>query len=211
MKGILFKPDMHLAIREGRKTVTRRLHGLKEINQEPEKWFSLAVAQDCPPLKVGDFIFQHEDYHCVGVKSRYQVGEVVFVQEAWAVEKRLDHLTISELSHAAEMPLFFRLDNSKTLLEIGKWRSPLFMPAWAARDFIKITDVRTERLQEITPEDVIKEGIARYTFARGCASPNPPDPRWKFIELWDSTNPQYPWASNPWAWRYEFKKVAKPV
>ena len=67
-------------------------------------------------------------------------------------------------------------------------RSPLFMPEWAARYFEKITDIRAERLQEITWEDVLAEGIAQYTFARGCCSDNPPDPRWKFIELWDSIN-----------------------
>lgn len=80
---------------------------------------------------------------------------------------------------------------------IGKWRNPLFMPEWAARYFIKITDVRVGRLQEITNTDAVAEGIF-------WAKNNPRD---DFSFLWDSINPKYPWADNPWVFAYTFEKV----
>ena len=83
----------------------------------------------------------------------------------------------------------------------GQMRTAMFMPRWASRILLEITEVRAERLWDISLDDCIKEGMPRYTIARGCASDTPPDPRWKFIELWDSLNgKKYPWEGNPWVW-----------
>ena len=63
------------------------------------------------------------------------------------------------------------------------------------------TSLRSERLQDISRNDVVAEGIAQYTFAKGCLSDDPPDPRWAFIELWDSIHKKGErWADNPKVW-----------
>ncbi len=163
MKGILFKPEMIKAIREGRQTQTRRLN--------------------------------------TGFGQRYAVGEVVYIKEAWATENKYNHLKPSELPNNATI---FYLDNIKyDPFYIGIKRSPLFLQERFACDFIRITDVRPERLQDITEEDAVAEGILPENH------PLDAPPAMRYASLWDSINPKYPWASNPWVWRYEFKGVEK--
>jgi len=92
-------------------------------------------------------------------------------------------------------------------------RPSIFMPRWASRITLKITNVRVERLQEISLNDVKAEGIGPFTFAKGVLSDSPPDPRWKYIELWNSINAKrvYTWDSNPWIWVIEFKPIDQPA
>ena len=141
--------------------------------------------------------------------ANYQVDEVVYIKEA--------HRYIQNDGDPYDFGIQYKLDSqvkwwrdNGNLMEYPideKWRSPLFLKEIFARHFIKITGVRVERLQEITLEDCIAEGIHSYTFAKSCLSFNPPDARWKFIELWNSINPKYPWDSNPWVFPYDFEEV----
>jgi len=83
------------------------------------------------------------------------------------------------------------------------WKSAMFMPKRLARIWLTLSEsCRIERVQEITEEDVIREGISPYTLARGVLADEPPDPRWNFIELWDSINKKrgYGWDTNPYVW-----------
>ena len=79
---------------------------------------------------------------------------------------------------------------------------------WAARLTLEVVSVRAERVQDISDEDIVKEGVGRYTFACGAASAsdNPPDHRWAFIKLWDSINAKrgHGWHVNDWVWVVEF-------
>ena len=193
MKSILFKSNMVKAIAEGRKTQTRRLDGLKEISQETDRWSQGKI------IERGCFVFNLENtLRLKFVKPRYQVGDVVYITEAWA-DLWQSKRDIGDIAYKLDLPAD---------VAVAKWRSPRFMPKRAARYFIKITDVRCERLQEITEEDAIDEGAivmhsedideeSGYSFRLG------------FMDLWDSVNPKYPWASNPWVWRFEFEKAEK--
>lgn len=79
------------------------------------------------------------------------------------------------------------------------WRPSVHMPRWASRISREITDVRVERLQDISEADARAEGIA----LDDCITP-----RAEFAELWNSINgKRAPWASNPWVWVIEFKRV----
>ena len=95
-----------------------------------------------------------------------------------------------------------------------KWRPSIFMPRWASRITLEITEVRVERVQEITEEDAIKEGICVVDNTEDgiYSSPNYPDiHRDIFMYLWDSLNTKrgYGWEVNPWVWVIEFKRVIK--
>ena len=71
---------------------------------------------------------------------------------------------------------------------------------------IGIIKIRKERLQDITIEDVKAEGVAPYTLARGVLAEDQPDPRWKFIELWNSIYPKdNRWEDDPEVWVLEFE------
>jgi len=80
MKGILFKPDMIQAIRDGRKTVTRRLAGLKEINQEPDRWHLVDFYQATGGNNKWWAWFSKDDEggKPYTIMPRYQVGETVY-------------------------------------------------------------------------------------------------------------------------------------
>ena len=206
MKGILFKPDMIKAIRDKRKTVTRRLAGLKEINECPDDWklsgFNFGVVH----------FWNKNDVNMPAVRvkpregGKYQVGETVYIKEAWAGAPWQDDLPPSEMSQEPGLLAYKACPEDINYCLAGKWRSPLFMPAWAARDFLKITDVRAERLQEITSEDCIAEGIAkeyRHIFFEKTSRHLIDE----YKELWNSINKEHPWESNPWIFRYQFEEV----
>lgn len=209
-KPIIMSTEMIRATLEDRKTMTRRTWGLKKINQNPNDWMLVAVFQDglarfckrddsqelmikCPYGGYSDKLW---------VKEKYLVMVPSLVSEGAVRVKYSDDIILERMAGD-------ELWKARRLATGGVWKSSLFMPRWASRILLEIKEIRAERLQEITQQDVIAEGIPRYTFARGCASTNPPDPRWKFIELWDSLNKArgYSWHSNPWCWPISFQKT----
>ncbi len=175
MKGILFKPDMIRAIVEGKKTQTRRV-----IKPQPTHFHYAPDGQY--PCKIdGEQIY-----------ARYQVGETVYIKEA--------HWYPPEHNQNPNL-VAYRLIVAENCGEeaAGKsiWRSPLFMPEWAARYFIKIVSVTPQRLQEVTEEDIKAEG-----FEQGLTKPGY---YYAFGQLWNSINPKFKWNSNPWCFVYTFE------
>ena len=190
MKGILFKPWKIKAIADSSPDFewqTRRLDGLQEINAVPNKWGN-EWRFNCVG---GDWYASEKHGHQCSIKPRFQVGEVVYIKEAWSP-------CIVPMSAEA---IHFKMGGWKHNQD--DWHSPRFLKAANARYFIKIKDVRPERLQSITEADIGKEGCGHIEASVGLRI------QW-YKELWDSINPKYPWSSNPWVWRIEFEKVEKP-
>jgi len=208
MKGILFKPDNIQAIVEGRKTQTRRLikPQPKQINNDFDgtwEWKEKGHYYDDLTL-----------FTMLKNSSRYHAGETVYIKEA---HYRYGHWVKNGLTKTGKQQWRFKAfthtiyyaDNPPSGAKPNSYRqeawykrSPLFMPEWAARHFIKILAVRAERLQEITYGDCIKEGLD-MSDVDYC-------PGWdvgKFKSLWDSINPKYLWESNPWVFPYEFEFI----
>jgi hypothetical protein len=103
------------------------------------------------------------------------------------------------------------------------WKNKMFMPEWASRCKLEITGVGAERLQDISEEDAVKEGIKKLTkdgelfkfavYDRGDYSsvkwqdmPRSPIP--VFAQLIDRINGSGTWDSDPWCWVYEFRRVS---
>jgi len=217
MNGILMKPWKIKAISENpdMEWQTRWLSGLKEINKEPDKWSVV-------PAIMGDgfdFYVTTNLSVVLHIKPRYKVGELVYIKEAWRAVGRDSTDAIYKLEiqykdgkrtwHEVNPLKWVWYTDNKGWGVNSKWRSPLFMPAWAARYFIRITGVEAQRLQEISIDDCKAEGIHGYTLAKGCLSDNPPDQRWNFIELWNTINKNQQWNTNPWIFKYRFKLEAK--
>lgn len=210
MNGILFKPDMIQAIIEGRKTQTRRV-----MKPQPPDDAGLIYACNTYSLEI-DGEFQPLP------KPRYHIdhiGQTLYIKEAWKTLDIYDGLKPRELPRDAPIYFAFKLGESEWL-GLGKWRSPMFLMEWMARYFIQITDVRPERLQDITEEDALKEGIASFK------SPLPKMPElimyyWgekipehifqsaeeTYANLWNSINGEGSYESNPYVWVYSFKLV----
>lgn len=193
MQGILMTAENHKATRELRKSQTRRVIVPQPSAEQtivptlnPNTWAILELA-DIPVNRV-----------CT-IKSHYKVGEVVYIKEAWYAEKQYDHLKPREIPICS---LIGYLARDKKTKWAGKLRSPLFMPALLARDFIRIKNVSAERLQEISEEDAISEGINKQIKEHDASI----DLRLKFAFLWDSINgKKYPWSGNWWVFVYEYE------
>ncbi len=114
------------------------------------------------------------------------------------------------------------VDVHKNGIHRDKWRSPWFMPRWAARTQLNVTHARLVRLQDLSEHDAVAEGVEPYTPPHGHTSPEQrvPGPgfdccrlgdqphRLPFADLWDELNgKRAPWASNPWVWAYTFYAV----
>lgn len=207
MNGILMKPSIwetkQKVLDQYGLAVTRRLDHLKEINQEPDKFtFSKYIQEPTEPNANGYFV--REDGGGVAfIKPRYHTGEVVYVKEAYKiidVDPEDSGAFPTQVEYADGVQIW--LSRPLTIAKImpDKWRSPLFMPAWAARTFLEIVSVRPERLQDLSYSDYRKEGF------------EPLIGNWdvSFARLWDSINKDFSWSSNPFVWRIEFKRVARP-
>lgn len=154
---------------------------------------------------------------------RYAVGDRLYVRETWAP---LDALTHSDPGTQALADRgFYRADDSTVEGEISRWRPGIHMPRWASRITLIVTDVRVQRLQEISEGDAIAEGVEPLhggwfpygittfmtTFVNGHEVPAQycPTACGSFCMLWDSLNADrgYGWEANPWVAAYTFKPI----
>jgi hypothetical protein len=203
-KPILFNTSMVQAILEDRKTVTRRLvKGVSSLN------FIGFVSCSTPKSNEGKAAFGKgsfvdivnaniEEY----VKPPYRPGDILYVRETWKkYKKRVDSGIAEFYGYKADEN---NHGNPSEFYE-GKWKPSIHMPKEAARIFLRVTNVRVERLQSITEEDIQKEGIEE-TF--------PPIAEDDFRRLWDSTIKKedietYSFKANPWVWVIEFERIEK--
>lgn len=194
IKPILFNTQMVQAILEGRKTTTRRIaKGLKDATKETH----------------GDFKWDYKQSWMndlgLEIHAPYHIGDILYVRETWLAHSRgLNTLAFKYKADDAvnDMVSFTkeRFNKFYKFADQEKWQPSLFMPKEAARIFLKVKDVRVERLQDITEEGIRAEGITEEW---------PPHARDKFQELWDSTTKEYRWRLNPWVWVIEFEKIEK--
>ncbi len=204
---ILFNTDMVRAILEGRKTETRRL-------MKPQPNASFDRYWEC---------YTAENGQIVVLNNTYCIGDILYVRETWST--RPSNHCYAQPCHGgvcphkscdlADSPCFpdeyiFKASDSLPDLPGEKWRPSIHMPKEAARIFLRVTEVRVERLQEITDHGARQEGcgdpdVVYYNGALEC----------EFADLWNSTiQPadldNYGWEANPWVWVIEFERCKKP-
>jgi len=138
-----------------------------------------------------------EDGHGRPIVPRYGVPpELLWVRETWATAPNFDHLQPRDLLRGSI--ILRRADNCATG---GRWRSGRFMPRWASRITLELTDVRVQRVQAISDDDLIREGM-------GC--PAGADVSLAlFRDAWDTLNARrgYPWIFDPWVWVLTFRRL----
>lgn len=210
-RPILFSGPMVRAIVEGRKTVTRR--PVKEWQQpslqEDGTWF--ATAQRHQRWGVGmsgpDAASCAAELVSSGVCPYGRRGDRLWVREAWA--------QINVAQAPGESWVVYRECDNRTDYG-GPWKPSIHMRRRDSRILLEVTDVRVERLQDITEDQVLDEGIGDHRF--DCDRPVEPDgyPACScgsigyvdaFTELWNSINGPDAWDANPWVWVVEFKRV----
>ena len=214
IKPILFNTEMVRAILDGRKTCTRRL-----VKPQPDgkHTFPLGFVTDSTEKKeVGCFGFGIDE--CGGsikyIKPPYQPGDTMYVRETW-----MDYAGLTMYKADCDI---YRLDSLNFAGFV--WHPSIHMPKGAARIWLKVTDVRVERLHDITPKGAESEGVGNLFYDDiGYGEKNygtEVDPEYgiakeQFAWLWESTIKKsdidrYGWDANPWVWVIEFERCEKP-
>ena len=213
MKGLPFSEPMVKVWLEGRKTVTRRLIGgidssffVRERRSAENLYLFTKMSPDekNPDGAIGIYVDKW-------VKPRYLPGETVYIRESC-------YICGSDTDGAplADPPVVYRADGARKSDEYPHVRSPRFMPEWAARSHARIVSVRPERVQEIPPQEVKKEGLVVQDFAGinmlallGLTPETYMEQVaiMEFQALWESLHPGS-WGRNDWVWRIELEKTA---
>ncbi len=204
-RPILFSGDMVNAILAGKKTMTRRV-----VKPQPTR-----VSYPGGTFADGSSGFVNENGRSI-ICPYGKPGDILWVKETWAncqpilntpgrngeigdgfAAYRADgYDTIQELKD------HFRLNYGYEIVVNGDcWRPSIFMPRWASRISLTVTEVRVERLQDITEEDALRNGGWDY---RKCPYHKAPEK-----SFWDSIygKVDYSWQSNPWVWVVGFEKM----
>lgn len=226
-RPILFSGPMVRAIREGRKTQTRRIVKPQPFI-DPKRgltWEPRGHAPNKPSYVERNVNWNPisnamMDFGC----PQGQPGDWIWVRETWRTTDSLDHCKPSDLRPGA--PVEYRAGGhnvngfqGEPMTGMGRWRPSIFMSKWMSRIILEIVSVRVEMLQDIGDEDAEAEGINRIAHGRSgyyySAFRNEPGPdNWchavpAYKELWESINGPGSWDQNPWVWVIEFKE-AKP-
>lgn len=210
MKPILFNTEMVKAILDGRKTVTRRVladgecfdkrHGL---DREPYKF------------KTGEWRLDKQtavdDYKTYTLKSPYQPGDILYVRETWKPYSA-SSAGVCEIEYKAGGKVKF--DEVIAIPKYhGPWRPSIHMPKEAARIFLRVTNIRAERLQDITYEGCKAEGFDGVIF-KDDTEGLPAIAIHSFSRLWNNTikkkeQNRFGWDANPWVWVIEFERISR--
>lgn len=222
MKPILFNTEMVRAILEGRKTVTRRVvnpanpfrnHGYYQGNG---LWIDGYGKGDEPNGHIKDYSVSScwlSKKHYIENHAPYKVNDILYVRETWIPKESEENgKLVKGFAYKADFTGYESM---------FAWRPSIHMPKEAARIFLKVTDVRVERLQDMTRDDMLKEGIVDH--CGNCKAPfgcdlcmNESAVEDEFFHLWNDTIKKdqlnnYGWYANPYVWVIEFERVEKPA
>lgn len=206
-RPILFNTEMVKAILDGRKSCTRRI-----VKHDVEAILNSPYHRENPDVEDKQIISKL----CM---PPYQPGDILYVRETWQKAWLLDDFDCvidgtEKYYYAAgpEIPCFgFWVDP-----ETGKykdrmpWKPSIHMPKEAARIWLHVTEMRVERLRDITEVGAINEGcIDDIEYAKGKSARN------HFVDMWNNTIKKsdldkYGWSANPWVWVIEFERCEKP-
>lgn len=251
-RPILYSTDMVQALLDNRKSKTRRTNGLDEINETINLFdFHASIVNNkgcyanfknvvdgtittikCPYGKPGDLLWVRENWQLKGwcfddgeMQINYQAGGHLWVDihdpkedSSWLQNQieKLENAGVLVMSETDED--YFEFTDKPQ-----PWKPNIHMPKEAARIWLKVADVRVERLQDISEDDAIAEGIEvgptetdpfsrkslptykiytelnRFVWASPVVS---------FKSLWESINGADSWKANPWVWVVEFEVVS---
>lgn len=195
VKPILFNTEMVRAIQEARKTVTRRV-----LKPQPTEyltcgpnWKELLDAA-AAPVHPGDILWVRETWRVL--EAGYPPSHSIVEYKAGGTEKFREIVALPTAN--------------------GEWHPSIHMPKEAARMFLRVTDVRVERLQDMRLIDCEKEGVRLSSYEQADLVVQGLRARERFSGVWDATIrrldlPRYGWEANPWVWVIEFERCEKPL
>lgn len=192
---ILFNTEMVQAILNNNKTTTRRKIDINISNR-------FDVENDGKTAIV--YIDQATgDRYDPKEICRYQPGDILYVRETWTYHD------------GAVGGIIFKARCPQKLAQIKTWHPSIHMPKKAARIWLKVTDVKVERLHNMTPDDFGAEGAIVRPEAFNDPENAYLQARSAFSAIWNATikkadSEKYGWDANPWTWVIEFERCEKP-
>lgn len=208
IKPILFNTDMVRAILANEKTQTRRIvkpnykddeYCLRVVtNQHTGEKYLEKLDEDEDPFPNPRFVF-----------SPYEIGDILWVRETWSTTDKCGLYPNWPIDGIHYM---YKADDPDcSAAKESRWYPSIHMPKQAARIFLRVKEVRVERLQSITSYGCVKEGISKeilYALKERMT-------KGIFAILWESTIkkadlPKYGWDANPLVWVIEFERCEKP-
>lgn len=216
MKPILFNQEMIKAIFDGRKTVTRRLaKGITDF------WTNGTEIVSGVKRNGVHTYFGGCTKHFLQEFAPFQSGDILYVRETyantWSPEDDSGYVY-----KADGKPSSFPYWGNISSIKHNVWRPSIHMPKEAARIFLRVSQVKVERLQDITEDDARKEGCIDYHDKIGSRKFEDIiefdlTAKDAFAELWNSTIPKrdpddmyaHGWKANPWVWVIEFERITK--
>lgn len=193
IKPILFNTEMVRAILAGRKSCTRRI--CKDANEYtvPDMEFYNA---DKRTYAVHNFADKEQMEQLSTAERTCPIctGDILYVRETW--------------KEAPKGYYYYEDWQKDDIADVTKWKPSIHMPKEAARIWLKVTNVRVERLQEITEVQAQAEGCNSGLLTGACTA------RGQFEDLWNSTVKKsdldrYGWDASPWVWVIEFERCEK--
>ncbi|NBM70085.1 hypothetical protein [Proteus sp. G2663] len=189
-RGIIFNAEMVKAILDGRKTQTRRI--VKNVMLDNGIWLK-------KPTKTRSGTTTHVlDAPKHNLCPLGKIGDRLYVREAF------------KAGVCTESTIAYKATHKPSDLEEGwyeeiKWTPSIHMPRRYSRITLEITNIRVERLNDISNDDAKSEGC---WYGRGGGTPDKAlTPSDQFPTLWEEIYGDGSWSSNPWVWVIEFKKV----
>ena len=196
---ILFNTEMVRAILDGRKSCTRRI--CKDANEYtvPDMEFYNA---DKRTYAVHNFVDKEHTEQLSTAERTCPIctGDILYVRETW--------------KEAPKGYYYYEDWQRNDIADITKWKPSIHMPKEAARIWLKVMNVRVERLQEISAESALAEGADKYIHTNGGLDENMTIT--SFIGIWNSTIKKsdldrYGWDANPYVWVISFERCEKPT
>lgn len=210
-RPIIFSAPMVRALLDGRKTQTRRVLGNSGPGRGRSNIFSAQIGwSDSYVLDPGNANWRERD-------TPYAPGDRLWVRECWRTASAYDDLSPSQMG--GEEPIRYEADQTWQTWgwgrphSTGRHRAARHMPRWASRLTLLVTDVRVQRLQEISDDDARAEGIEPLKSGRGYYDPTVSHDQSRsivrfgqyyslathaFSALWDSIHGPDAWDANPW-------------
>ena len=209
IKPILFNTEMVRAILDGRKTCTRRL-----VKPQPQSRLCYTYAGSHKGC-IGKWTYPNRGAHEFWGEE-YKLPENIKDEELskqWNPPYHTDDiLYVRETWKKAPNGYYYYEDWQRNdIADVTKWKPSIHMPKEAARIWLKVTDVRVERLQKITADGIRNEGLS--SAAVHCGDMEIALKEWE--NLWNNTIKKsdldrYGWNANPWVWVIEFERCEKP-
>lgn len=217
-RPILFSAPMVRAILDGRKTQTRRAAKIEAV--DIVRLMNKAKSLDGYDEPSGEFGVCSTHSRVIDRHARCPygvIGDRLWVREAWRAHGEDRHESLASATSTCTGPedVMFRATASEADYAIHRWRPGIHMPRWASRITLGVTEVRIQRLHEISEDDARAEGVERcdetgaYWGAegRGVMPGNTSrftHARDAFADLWRGINGPGSWEANPWVWAISF-------